>query len=265
MLKTAVAKFKEYYPGLKGKITKNTVRTLNNGKRSSPRSARRLSPALVWQQDGATAHWAASEMQLLDELGFCIDDGTILVRESNVLSERKWPARSPDMNWMDQYAWGFMVTEMRYMAINSKKGLKRAIKKVWKEKITTEFCQNAITNFWKSGGAPGGENACPWWTWTGKGRRRREDRGPVHLRGARRARRGHQAERRSSLVRRHGPKRNASRVSNVCRYLPVPGTRYRQGAMEFPYLKIRTYFFENRQRIGDFENRALPEFSKRTA
>ena len=168
MLKTAVAKFKEYYPGLKGKITKNTVRTLNNGKRSSPRSARRLSPALVWQQDGATAHWAASEMQLLDELGFCIDDGTILVRESNVLSERKWPARSPDMNWMDQYAWGFMVTEMRYMAINSKKGLKRAIKKVWKEKITTEFCQNAITNFWKSGGAPGGENACPWWTWTGK-------------------------------------------------------------------------------------------------
>ena len=103
------------------------------------RKRRRLEPRLIWQQDGATAHWSAREMRLLEELGFSIEDGTILVEAI----KKKWPARSPDMNWMDQFVWGVMSNELRYVDVRSRAGLIRAIKKNWRENLTLEFCEKA--------------------------------------------------------------------------------------------------------------------------
>ena len=99
-------------------------------------------------------------MMLLEELGFCIPEGTVLVEEES----EKWPARSPDLNWMDEFVWGYMVSEMGFVTISSRKDLRKAIKKIWKEKITTEFCQNAITHYWKMG-----DPNCAWWQWNGIG------------------------------------------------------------------------------------------------
>ena len=67
------------------------------------------------------------------------------------------------MNWLDQYVWGYMVNELRFVSATTETGLRRAIRRIWNEKITKEFCQNAIRNFWKRG-KPG----CPWWQWHGK-------------------------------------------------------------------------------------------------
>ena len=123
-----------------------------------PRKVRRLNPRLIWQQEGATAHWAAAEMKFLDELGFSKEDGTILIETL----KDGWPAHSPDMNWLDQFVWGYMATELRYVSVKSKQGLIRAIKKIWKEKITPEFCKKSIDFFFKKG-----DRSCPWWAWGG--------------------------------------------------------------------------------------------------
>jgi hypothetical protein len=122
------------------------------------RKRHRLEPRLIWQQDGATAHWSAREMRLLEELGFTKEEGTILVETI----KQKWPARSPDMNWLDQFVWGVMAIELRYVSVRSRQGLIRAIKKIWREKITPEFCKKCIDHFFKQG-----DRACPWWNWGG--------------------------------------------------------------------------------------------------
>ena len=111
------------------------------------RVRRRLELRLVWQQGGATAHWAAREMHLLEELGFSIEDGTVLVEAI----KKKWLARSLDMNWLDQFVWGVMANELRYHDVRSRNGLIRAIKKIWREKITPNFCSKSIEHFFKRG------------------------------------------------------------------------------------------------------------------
>ena len=76
---------------------------------------------------------------------------------------QKWPARSPDLNWMDQFVWGYMVYEMQFHECTTRHGLRKVIKKIWREKITKEFCQRAIEHYWK-----GGDPNCGWWAWNGK-------------------------------------------------------------------------------------------------
>eukprot|EP01051_Picozoa_sp_SAG22_P014193 SAG22_NODE_1686_length_3810_cov_13.829695_4_plen_113_part_00 len=69
------------------------------------------------------------------------------------------------MNWLDQYVWGYMVYELRFVSASTEAGLRRVIRKIWDEKITKEFCQNSnrIKNYWKRG-----KVGCPWWKWNGK-------------------------------------------------------------------------------------------------
>jgi hypothetical protein len=61
------------------------------------------------------------------------------------------------MNWLDEYVSGYMATEMRFVRITSEADLRRVITKIWKTKITKEFCQATIHSFWK------GSKRCPWW------------------------------------------------------------------------------------------------------
>ena len=92
-------------------------------------------------------------MKLLASYGLTPELKTIIVDPETL----KWPAHSPDMNWLDEYVWGYMVSEMWFMRIRNKKELRKAIKKLWKTKITKKFCQDAITSFWK------GRRSCGWW------------------------------------------------------------------------------------------------------
>ena len=115
------------------------------------KGVRKLDPKWFWQQDGATCHWAVAEMKLLAKYGLSPELKTIIVDETTC----KWPAHSSDMSWLDEYVWGYMVTEMRFMRITNKADLRHAITKIWKTKITKKFCQDAIRSFWKGSNARG--------------------------------------------------------------------------------------------------------------
>ena len=99
----------------------------------------------------------ASEL-LLQSLGFSVEEGTVLIEEI----KQGWPARSPDMNWLDQFVWGFMASELRYISVRTRDGLVRAIKKIWREKITPDFCKKSCDHYFKQGSP-----TCPWWEWGG--------------------------------------------------------------------------------------------------
>ena len=154
-IKAAVKDFKKQYAPVSAKFDYSGAIAEENG--GGDRICR-LSPRLVWQQDGATAHWCKREMCLLKKLGFNVEDGTVLVEEL----KKRWPAQSPDLNWLDQFVWGYMANELRYVDVRTKEGLIRGIKKIWREKITPEFCKKSIDHFFKQG-----DLACPWWTWGG--------------------------------------------------------------------------------------------------
>eukprot|EP01048_Picozoa_sp_COSAG05_P037363 COSAG05_NODE_17371_length_326_cov_0.907489_1_plen_67_part_01 len=66
-------------------------------------------------------------MHHLNSRGLSIPDGNILVEELSCA----WPARSPDLNWMDEFVWGWMVNEIRFEEATNKAELKRAIERVW--------------------------------------------------------------------------------------------------------------------------------------
>jgi hypothetical protein len=114
----------------------------NPRKRGHPRKNR--PNKWVFQQDGATCHWSEAELKLLGALGFSIEDGTILVEKEC----GRWPARSPDLNWMDQFVWGIMVSELRFHKINNVKELKAAILEVWDKCITPEVCAAMNARWW---------------------------------------------------------------------------------------------------------------------
>ena len=97
-------------------------------------------------------------MKLLQSLGFSVEEGTVLIEEI----KQGWPARSPDMNWLDQFVWGFMANELRYISVRTRDGLVRAIKKIWREKITPDFCKKSCDHYFKQGSP-----TCPWWEWGG--------------------------------------------------------------------------------------------------
>jgi hypothetical protein len=77
-----------------------------------------------------------AEMKMLAKYGLSPELKTVIVDATT----GKWPAHSPNMNWMDEYVWGYMATEMRFMRITNKAELRRAITRIWKTKITKEFC-----------------------------------------------------------------------------------------------------------------------------
>ena len=129
------------------------IRNVRQSKLIKKDGVRKLDPQWFWQQDGATCHWAAAEMKLLAKYGLSSELKTVIVDATT----GKWPAHSPIMNWMDEYVWGYMATEMRFMRITNKAELRRAITRIWKTKITKEFCQAAIRSFCK------GSKRCPWW------------------------------------------------------------------------------------------------------
>jgi hypothetical protein len=105
----------------------------------------------VWQQDGAKPHWTGESMDKLAEYGYVktnsMQTSTVCIEEER----QSWPARCPDLNWMDEFVWGIMVNNMRFRDVTTKEGLKRAIKAEW-AKITPQMCQNMITHYWKAGG-----------------------------------------------------------------------------------------------------------------
>ena len=58
-----------------------------------------------------------------------------------------WPSRSPDLNIMDEFIWGIMVSHMRFCDASTKEELKRELQIVWREKITPEVCQRCIRHY----------------------------------------------------------------------------------------------------------------------
>eukprot|EP01047_Picozoa_sp_COSAG01_P067417 COSAG01_NODE_9519_length_2421_cov_30.252369_1_plen_154_part_00 len=101
----------------------------------------------IWQQDGAPPHWGQDSLEHLEAHGISIENDNLLVEDES----GKWPARSPDLNWLDEFVWGFMVNEIRFEEATTKDELKAAILRVW-DKITPQMCRNMITHYWKSGG-----------------------------------------------------------------------------------------------------------------
>ena len=67
-------------------------------------------------------------------------------------SKSGWPSRSPDLNVMDEFIWGIMVSHMRFCEAATKIGLKRELQRVWREEITAEVCQNCIRHYFMLGG-----------------------------------------------------------------------------------------------------------------
>eukprot|EP01046_Picozoa_sp_COSAG06_P008110 COSAG06_NODE_407_length_16111_cov_3.252748_2_plen_118_part_00 len=90
-------------------------------------------------------------MDKLAEYGYVktnsMQTSTVCIEEER----QSWPARCPDLNWMDEFVWGIMVNNMRFRDVTTKEGLKRAIKAEW-AKITPQMCQNIIMHYWKAGG-----------------------------------------------------------------------------------------------------------------
>ena len=61
---------------------------------------------LVWQQDGAPCHVTKRNMRYLDsQFG-----ARVLSRNS--IQGRDWPARSPDLNPLDYFLWGYLKSKV---------------------------------------------------------------------------------------------------------------------------------------------------------
>ena len=99
------------------------------------------------QQMKALEHRKTAIM-MSDEKIFAMSELHVLLVEDE---SGKWPARSPDLNWLDEFVWGLMVNEIRFEEATTKDELKAAILRVW-AKITPQMCRNMITHYWKSGG-----------------------------------------------------------------------------------------------------------------
>ena len=61
---------------------------------------------LVWQQDGAPCHVTNRNMQYLDSQF----EDRVISRKS--VRGRDWPARSPDLNPLDYFLWGFLKSKV---------------------------------------------------------------------------------------------------------------------------------------------------------
>ena len=61
---------------------------------------------LFWQQDGAPCHVTARNMQYLDSQFH----DRVISRKS--LNGRDWPARSPDLNPLDYFLWGYLKSKV---------------------------------------------------------------------------------------------------------------------------------------------------------
>jgi hypothetical protein len=58
-------------------------------------------------------HWGRQPGDAIDCLaghGFTVANGRLLVEQHT----GAWPARSPDLNWLDEFVWGWMVREMHF-------------------------------------------------------------------------------------------------------------------------------------------------------
>ena len=70
----------------------------------------------IWQQDGAPPHWGTDSLEHLEAHGISVENDNLLVEDES----GKWPARSPDLNWLDEFVWGFMVNEIRFEEATTK-------------------------------------------------------------------------------------------------------------------------------------------------
>ena len=67
------------------------------------------------------------------------------------LSETNKGGYWPDLNLMDEFIWGIMVSHMKFCDATSKEGLKRELKRVWKL-ITPEVCERCVRHYFQEGG-----------------------------------------------------------------------------------------------------------------
>ena len=59
--------------------------------------------------------------------GFTVANGRLLVEQHT----GAWPARSPDLSWLDEFVWGWMVREMHFEDVTTKVELRAAVSSVW--------------------------------------------------------------------------------------------------------------------------------------
>lgn len=90
-----------------------------------------------FQQDGATAHTAATSISFLTEFF-----------GERLISTGKWPARSPDLTPCDFFLWGYLKDKVYLNKPSSIDELKQEITAAINE-ITPEMLQNVFGNFFK--------------------------------------------------------------------------------------------------------------------
>ena len=97
---------------------------------------------------------AIAESRLDSSVEKVLANGNILVgvdeNGASVGSPGKsgWPSRSPDLNIMDEFIWGIMVSHMKFCDATTKAGLKRELERVWREEITLVIERRELTLVW---------------------------------------------------------------------------------------------------------------------
>lgn len=90
----------------------------------------------MWfQQDGATPHTAGCVLQRLDNL---FGDQYISYRTANV-----WPPRSPDLNPLDFFLWGYLKDRVYSPSPKTTEDLKTAITREMRS-ISVDTCKAVI-------------------------------------------------------------------------------------------------------------------------
>lgn len=93
---------------------------------------------MIWQHDGAPAHNMLAVRALLDDI---FSGKWIGTQGSKIL----WPPRSPDMNVLDFYFWGFLKGEVYKEELNNINDLKNRIVEVC-SKIPSSVLKKATTS-----------------------------------------------------------------------------------------------------------------------
>ena len=117
------------------------------GLRSKPGTTELQAICRLLQPPGGPLRWGQDSLEHLDAHGISIANGNLLVEDLS----GAWPPRSPDLNWLDEFVWCFMVNEIRFEKANTKDELRRAIERCW-AKITPEMRRNIIKHYWKASG-----------------------------------------------------------------------------------------------------------------
>ena len=92
---------------------------------------------LLWQQDGAPCHVTDHNMRYLDRKF----EGRVVSRR--VIRGHDWPARSPDLNPLDFFLWGFLKSQVYTPKPRDLNELKLALERAV-ARVDVDLCRRAV-------------------------------------------------------------------------------------------------------------------------